>query len=107
MQFVDFAHERQIGLAYRLRQVVDRPSADLQERDLACGAQFVLTVDHGLTLSNPALVSALAQKSFSGASWPILACSGARFTGSGRGPASKTSAARSNGRRFHSEIGRA
>ncbi|MFZ3042859.1 MAG: rhodanese-like domain-containing protein [Thiobacillus sp.] len=30
-------------------------------------------VDHGFALSNPALVSARSKKSFSSASWPILA----------------------------------
>ncbi len=104
VQFVDFAHQRQIGRADRLGQVVDRPPADVEQAGLTCDAKFVVTVDHGFALRNPALVSALSKKSFSSASWPILACSGARFTGSDRGPASKTSAARSSNCRSHSVI---
>jgi hypothetical protein len=44
----------------------------------------VVTVNHRFALSNPALVSALSKKSFSSVNWPILACSGARLTGSGQ-----------------------
>jgi hypothetical protein len=35
--------------------------------------QIVLTVDHRLALSNPALLSAPSKKSFSSVNWPILA----------------------------------
>src|SRR5690606_36847060 len=84
--------------------VVDSAAADLQQSGLAHHAQGVLTVGHRFALSNPALVSALSKKSFSSASWPILACSGARSTGSGAEPAPKTSAARSSSWRFHSLI---
>jgi hypothetical protein len=37
--------------------------------------KIVFRVDHRLTLSNPALVSAPSKKSFSSAKAPILACS--------------------------------
>src|SRR3990172_3829081 len=104
VKLVDPAHERQIGRANRLGQVVHRPPADVEQTGLTCDAEFVVTVDHGFALSNPALVSACSKKSFSSASWPILAWSGARFTGSDRGPVSKISAARSSNCRFHSVI---
>ena len=67
VQLVELAHQRQIGRADRLRQVVDRASADVEQLGLARDGQFVITVDHGFALSNPALVSALSKKSFSSA----------------------------------------
>ena len=72
VQVVDPAHQRQIGRADRLGQVVDRPPADVEQAGLACDAEFVVTVDHGFALSNPALVSACSKKSFSIVIWPIL-----------------------------------
>jgi hypothetical protein len=67
VQLVDSAHERQIGRTGRLGQVVDRTPADVQQARLTCDAQLVVTVDHGFSLSNPALVSAPSKKSFSSA----------------------------------------
>jgi len=40
----------------------------------------MLTVNHLLALSNPALVSALSKKSFSSVNWPVLAWSAFRST---------------------------
>ncbi len=67
MQFVELAHERQIGRADRLRHVIDSPPADVEQAGLTCDGQHVVSVDHGFALSNPALVSALSKKSFSNA----------------------------------------
>ena len=54
----------------------------------------VVPVDHRFALSNPALVSAPSKQSFSSVSWPILACGGARPTGSTlSAPPPKSSAA--------------
>src|SRR5271157_5543182 len=96
MQLVKPPHERQIGGADRLRQVIHRPAAEAQQLGLAGYGQAVLSVDHSFALSNPALVSARAKKSNSSACCPILACSGARSTGSGPGATPKTSAARAS-----------
>ena len=104
VQRVDLAHERQIGRADRLGQVVDRAPTDVQQPGLARDGKLVVSVNHGFALSNPALVSALSKKSFSSVNAPILACSGARFTGSGGAPEPKTSAARSSSRPFQSAI---
>jgi hypothetical protein len=55
----------------------------------------VVRVNHFLALSKPALVSAVSKKSFSNASWPILACSRSRstFCSPFARPSSKTPAA--------------
>ena len=86
VQFVDLAHQCQIGRPDWPGQLVDRATADVQKLGLARDGKLVGTVDHGFALTQlpkaPALVSALSKKSFSSASWPILVCSGARFTGS-------------------------
>ena len=65
MQLVDAAHECQIDGTYRLGQVVHRASADFEQFGLLGNRQFVISVNHGFALSNPALVSALSKKSFS------------------------------------------
>jgi len=83
VQFVEPAHVRQIGWAHRLGPVIQRSPTDVEQAGLTREAEFMVSVDHGFALSNPALVNALSKKSFSSASCPILACSGARFTGSG------------------------
>ena len=67
MQLVKPPHERQIGGADGLAQVVHRPPADAQQFGLARYGQSVLTVDHSFALSNPALVSARSKKSNSSA----------------------------------------
>ncbi len=73
MQFVDPAHQRQIGGWDGTGQVVDAAPADPQNACLAGDRKSVTAVDHFLALSNPALLSAPAKKSFSSASSPILA----------------------------------
>ena len=64
--------QREIGRQRWSRQIVDAPPADAEGRRLLADGQEVLTVDHRLALSNPALVSAPAKKSFSSVSSPIL-----------------------------------
>ena len=64
-----------------LRQVVRRPSADLEKLGLATNAQFVATVNHLPALINPALVSALSKKSISSACCSILIYRGHKSTG--------------------------
>src|ERR1017187_4992166 len=53
----------------------DAATAGVQSFRLFCDCQVVLTVDHRLALSKPALPSAPSKKSFSSVSSPILACS--------------------------------
>ncbi len=89
MQLVDAAHQCQVSFAGGAAAVVHGASADLKQLGLAHHAQGVFTVNQRFALSNPALVSALCKKSFSSANWPILACSGARSTGSGAAPEPK------------------
>lgn len=45
MQLVDAAHQRQLGLAGRPGQVVDRAPADAQQAGLACDRQGVVPLD--------------------------------------------------------------
>src|SRR5208283_815564 len=104
VQLVNPAHECQIRIADWPRQVIHRSTAHAQQFGLARDGQIVATVDHGFALSNPALVSARSKKSFSSANCPILACSGARSTGSVWEPPPKISAAPSSRCRFHSAI---
>src|SRR5579863_1588636 len=101
MQLIEPPHQRQIGGAGGLRQVVHRPPTEPQQGGLARYRQAMLAVDHSLAPSPPALLSARAKKSSSSACCPILACSGARSTGAG-GVVPKTSAARSSNCRFQS-----
>src|SRR5674476_640463 len=75
MQPIEMPHDREIGVRYRARQVIDAAAADLQNLRLLCDRKIVLAVDHRFALSNPALVSAPSKKSFSSVSSPILACS--------------------------------
>jgi len=81
VQPVDAPHEHQFGIRDRHRLVVHRAAADAQQLGLALDRQAVIAVDHRFTLSNPALLSAPSKKSFSRASWPILACRALRSTG--------------------------
>jgi hypothetical protein len=74
VQLVDPAHEREIGVRGRARQVVDAAPADPEHLRLAADAQPVVAVDHHLALgSRPALPSAPDKKSFSSVSSPIFA----------------------------------
>src|SRR5271167_440759 len=92
MQLIEPPHQRQSGGADGSRQVVHRPSAEAQQGGLARYRQAMLTVDHSFAPSPPALLSARAKKSSSSACCPILACSGARSTGSGPCAVPNTSA---------------
>ena len=74
MQPVDQRHHRKINRRYRLGMVIKAAPAELQKLDLPGQRKLVLAVDHRLALSMPALLSALAKKSFSSASSPIFAC---------------------------------
>jgi hypothetical protein len=76
VQFVDAAHERQVGVADTSGQVVNRAPADGQQFGLARGGQGVITVDHRFALSNPALVCAPDKKCSSSACWPDLGVQG-------------------------------
>ncbi len=98
---LDPSYQHLIGLAHRLRPVSRARSRDA---DLLRNRQCRRTVDHRFALSNPALVSAPAKKSFFNINWPILACRAFRSTGSldGAPAAPNTSAARSYSCRFHS-----
>jgi hypothetical protein len=60
MQLVKPPHQRQIGAADRLRQIVHRPSAEARQLSLARYRQAMLSVDHSFAFSHPALVSARA-----------------------------------------------
>src|SRR5450759_3460540 len=75
MQPVETPHDREVGFRHRARQIVDAATADVQSFRLFRDCQVVLTVDHRLALSKPALPSAPSKKSFSSVSSPILACS--------------------------------
>ena len=46
-------------------RVVNHATAKAKQLGLAADAEFVVPVNHFLTLSNPALVSACSKKSFS------------------------------------------
>src|SRR6516162_552126 len=74
MQLVNLAHEREIGCRHRAWHVVHRAARDADGLGLLGDAQLVITVDHRLAFSNPALLSAPSKKSFSKVSSPILAC---------------------------------
>ncbi len=102
---VDALHQPQVGLGRGARQVVHVASADAHQLGLARDRQCVVAVDHRFALSMPALVSAPDKKSFSKASWPILACSSFRSTGGGAADsAPNTLAARSSNWFFQSLI---
>jgi hypothetical protein len=86
VQFVEPAHQGELGLVHRLGVVVHRAPADAQQLGLPLDRQFGITVDHRFALSNPTLVSAPSKKSFSSVSCPILACKALRSTGAASGP---------------------
>ena len=65
MQLVDLLHEGEVGRRHRARQVVHRAARNADNLGLLRDAQLVITVDHRLAFSNPALLSAPSKKSFS------------------------------------------
>ena len=73
MQFIDPAHDREIGRGDRPSFVIEAAPAQLQERSLPAERKFVPAVDHRFALSRPALLGAPAKKSFSSVSSPIFA----------------------------------
>src|SRR5687767_14766870 len=81
MQLVDLLHEGEVGRRHRTRQVVHRAARNADDLGLLRDAQLVITVDHRLAFSNPALLSAPSKKSFSSVSSPILACRAFTSTG--------------------------
>ena len=80
MQLINGIHELQISCAHGSRKVIHRSSADSQQLGLAANTQRVVSVNHLLALSNPALVSALFKKSNSSACCLILACKSFKST---------------------------
>src|SRR5450756_884638 len=62
MQPVETPHDREVGFRHRARQIVDAATADVQSFRLFRDCQVVLTVDHRLALSKPALPSAPSKK---------------------------------------------
>jgi hypothetical protein len=46
MQFVDPAHQRQVGVAHGARQIVDAAPADAEDSGLPAHRQIMLPVDH-------------------------------------------------------------
>src|SRR5665811_2424624 len=108
MQPVETPHDLEVGFRHRARQVVDAATADVQSFRLFCDCQVVLTVDHRLALSKPALPSAPSKKLFSSVSSPILACSDFTSTTGCAAPlpppGPKTSAAPPSSCAFHDVI---
>src|SRR5258707_10731042 len=86
MQLVDLVHEGEVRRQHWARQVVHRAARNADGLGLLGNAQRVVTVDHRLAFSNPALLSAPSKKSFSNVSSPILACSAFTSTGGVVGP---------------------
>ena len=58
VQLVNTPHQRQVGRVDQLGNVVDRAAADVQQLGLLGYGEVVMSVDHHLALSRPALVSA-------------------------------------------------
>ena len=75
MQLFDLVHQSEIGVGYRSWSIIDTATANPQNFSLLGEREFMSTVNHRFTLSNPALVSVPSKKSFSRVSSPILACS--------------------------------
>src|SRR5215831_2202072 len=75
MQLVHAPHQCKIGGRHRTRLVVKTATTDVQHGRLPRQWEIMITVNHRLALSNPALSSALSKKSFSSVSSPIFACS--------------------------------
>jgi hypothetical protein len=73
MQFVDAARQRQILGRNRPGLVVDAAATVVHNPGLTGDGKIVIVVYHRFALSMPALMSAPSKKSFSSASFPILA----------------------------------
>ena len=105
MKFVDPPHQGQIAVRYWTRRIIDAATTEPEKPRLAHDRQFVFAVDHFFPLSNPALPSAPAKKSFSSVSSPILACSVLTSTvgaaGSALASSPKTPVAPSRSWSFH------
>src|SRR5258708_14101538 len=84
VKLVNPAHQFQIRFAERTRLVIGARPADAHQPGLLCHRQGVIAIDHRLTPSSPALLSALSKKSFSSVNCPILACN--TFTSMGGPP---------------------
>src|SRR5579864_9245876 len=107
VKLVNPAHQFQIRFADPTRLVIGTRPADAYQPGLLCHRQSVITIDHRLTPSSPALLSALSKKSFSSVNCPIFACSTFTSIGGAAGaelPASNTSTTRSCSCFFQSVI---
>src|SRR5258708_1502929 len=107
VKLVNPAHQFQIRFADRTRLVIGARPADAHQPGLLCHRQGVIAIDHRLTPSSPALLSATSKKSFSSVNCPIFACS--TFTSIGGAtelalPPSNTSGTRSCNCFFQSVI---
>src|SRR3954447_11918555 len=85
VQFVDPAHDGEIGRGHRSGPVVDAAAADPECFGLPGKRQRVRAVDHCFALSRPALLSAADKKSLVSVSSPILACNVFTSTAGGAG----------------------
>lgn len=75
MQFVNPAHQNQIGSQGRLRQIVDAATADSMYPGLAADGQFVVTVGYCFPLNSPALHARLLSQQRRAALWSrVLRC---------------------------------
>ena len=83
MQFVQAAHERQISGTGRLRQIINRASADLQQFRLARDGQIVVTAAPPLTSasSSTSTMNRLVFSRFEFIGDPRLECWGIRTAG--------------------------
>jgi len=73
VQTVDLAHQLEIGSRSRHFDVVNGTPGYLQQFSLTRKRQGVVAIDHRLALASSMRPSARSKKSFSNASWPILA----------------------------------
>ena len=74
VQLVDGAHQRQVPLRGRCRQVIHVRPRDLQQLRLPLHRQPMCLDDHRFALASPTRPSAISKKSTSNASCPIFAC---------------------------------
>src|SRR5688572_30740772 len=68
VQLVEASHQHQVGLAYRLGQVIDIGARDLEQLGLPAHRKIVTGIDHFFALAPSMRPSAPAKKSFSNAS---------------------------------------
>jgi hypothetical protein len=73
VQPIHLAHEFQIRCVDRSRLVVQRAAREFEHSCLSRERQSVVAIDHRFALGPSMRPSACAKKSFSSASWPILA----------------------------------